>query len=108
MDIPHCSDGTARQMDGKAGWWITSGKIGLTPLARVKGMGRQHQYWGKPTTMGKAIPLIPPSATLLIQYHTETSAGQHIMYDPEEVTVNCGFIKLLNQDPMVYCVVLCR
>ena len=30
-------------MDGKAGWWTTSGKIGLLPLAMVKGVGRQLQ-----------------------------------------------------------------
>ena len=35
-------------MDGEAGWWTTSGKIGFSnPLARVKGVGRQqlaHYY----------------------------------------------------------------
>ena len=30
-------------MDGEAGWCTTSGKIGLPPLARVMGMGRQQQ-----------------------------------------------------------------
>ena len=30
-------------MDGEAGWWTTSGNIGLSPLARVMGMGRQQQ-----------------------------------------------------------------
>ena len=30
-------------MDGEAGWWTTSGKIGLPPLARVMGVGRQQQ-----------------------------------------------------------------
>ena len=30
-------------MDGEAGWWTTSGNIGLTPLARVMGVGRQQQ-----------------------------------------------------------------
>ena len=29
-------------MDGEAGWWTTSGNIGLPPLARVIGVGRQH------------------------------------------------------------------
>ena len=29
-------------MDGEAGWWTTSGNIGLPPLARVMGVGRQH------------------------------------------------------------------
>ena len=28
------------QMDGEAGWWTTSGKIGFPPLTRVKGVGR--------------------------------------------------------------------
>ena len=30
-------------MDGDAGWWTTSGNIGLPPLARVMGVGRQQQ-----------------------------------------------------------------
>ena len=35
---------TDDQMDGKTGWWTTSGKIGPPPLARVMGVGRQqHQ-----------------------------------------------------------------
>ena len=29
-------------MDREAGWWTTSGNIGLPPLARVMGVGRQH------------------------------------------------------------------
>ena len=29
-------------MDGEAGWWTTSGNIGLPPLARVMGVGRQQ------------------------------------------------------------------
>ena len=37
------SDCTAGQMDGEAGWWTTSGNIGLPPLARVMGVGRQQQ-----------------------------------------------------------------
>ena len=35
VDIPRRSDCTAGQMDGEAGWWTTSGNIGLPPLARV-------------------------------------------------------------------------
>ena len=31
-------------MDGEAGWWITSGKIGTPPsIARVMGVGSQQQ-----------------------------------------------------------------
>ena len=40
---PRRSDCTAGQMDGEAGWWTTSGNIGLPPLARVMGVGRQQQ-----------------------------------------------------------------
>ena len=29
-------------MDGEAGWWTTSRNIGLPPLARVMGVGRQQ------------------------------------------------------------------
>ena len=44
MDRPHRGDCTAGQMDGDAGWWTTSGNIGLPPsLARVMGVGRQQQ-----------------------------------------------------------------
>ena len=34
---------TAGQMDREAGWWTTSRKVGLPPLARVMGVGRQLQ-----------------------------------------------------------------
>ena len=37
MDKPRQCDETTVQMDGEAGWWTWSGKIGLPPLARVKG-----------------------------------------------------------------------
>ena len=37
------SEGTTGQMDGEAGWWTTSGKIGLPPLVWVMGVGRQQQ-----------------------------------------------------------------
>ena len=33
-------------MDGEAGWWTTSGNIGLPPLARAMGVGRQQQQSG--------------------------------------------------------------
>ena len=46
MDRPRRSDWTAGQMDGEAGWWTTSGNIGLPPLARAMGVGRQ-QHCGK-------------------------------------------------------------
>ena len=32
-------------MDGEAGWWTTCGNIGLPPLARVMGVGRQQQQY---------------------------------------------------------------
>ena len=34
-------------MDGEAGWWTTSGNIGLHPLARVMGVGRQQEQLQK-------------------------------------------------------------
>ena len=42
VDRPRRSDCTAGQMDGEAGWWTTSGNIGLPPLARAMGVGRQQ------------------------------------------------------------------
>ena len=44
VDRPRRSDCTAGQMDGEAGWWTTSGNIGLPPLTRVMGVGRQQQH----------------------------------------------------------------
>ena len=46
VDRPRRSDCTACQMDGKVGWWTTSGNIGRTPLARVKGVSRHQQQRG--------------------------------------------------------------
>ena len=43
VDRPRRSDCTAGQMDGEAGWWTTSGNIGLPPLAKVTRAGRQQQ-----------------------------------------------------------------
>ena len=43
VDGPRQSDCTAGQMDGEAGWWTTNRNIGLPPLARVMGVGRQQQ-----------------------------------------------------------------
>ena len=43
IDKPRQSDCTGGQMDREAGWWTTSGNIGLPPLARVMGVGRQQQ-----------------------------------------------------------------
>ena len=40
---PRWSDGTAGQMEGNDSWWTTSGNIGLPPLARVNGVGRQQK-----------------------------------------------------------------
>ena len=35
VDRPRWSDVTVGQMDGEAGWWTSSGKIGLRPLTGV-------------------------------------------------------------------------
>ena len=43
VDIPRRYDCTAGHMGREAGWWTTSGRIGLPPLARVIGVGRQQQ-----------------------------------------------------------------
>ena len=53
MDRTRWSGGNAGQIDGEAGWWISSGNTGLTPLARVKGVGRQQQVEMK--ILGKGI-----------------------------------------------------
>ena len=41
VDRSRRGDCTAGQMDGEVVWWTTSGNIGLAPLARVMGVGRQ-------------------------------------------------------------------
>ena len=43
MDRPRRSDCTAGH--GEAGWWTTSGNIGLPPLERVMGVGRQQHVF---------------------------------------------------------------
>ena len=43
VDRPRQSDCTTGQMDGEDGWRTTSGNIGLPPLARLMGVGRQQQ-----------------------------------------------------------------
>ena len=45
VDRPRRSDCTAGQMYGEAGWWTTSGNNGLLPLAKVMGVGRQHNRY---------------------------------------------------------------
>ena len=39
VDRPRRSDSTAGQMDGEAGWWTTSGNIGLPPTSKGHGSG---------------------------------------------------------------------
>ena len=43
VDRPRRSECTAGQIDGVAGWWSTIRNIGLPPLAKVMGVGRQQQ-----------------------------------------------------------------
>ena len=44
VDKSHRSNCPVGQMDGDAGGWTTSGKIGLPTLSRVMGVGRQPQH----------------------------------------------------------------
>ena len=53
VDRPRRSDCTAGQMDGEAGWWTTIWNIGLPPLARVMGVGRQQQQCDLASTLCK-------------------------------------------------------
>ena len=48
-------------MDGEAGWWTTSGNIGLPPLARVMGVGRQQHGFRR----GRSIDLVYDKRCLL-------------------------------------------
>ena len=42
-------------MDGEAGWWATSGNIGLPPLARVMGVGRQQHVGDSEMYLGNQL-----------------------------------------------------
>ena len=48
-------------MDGEAGWWTTSGNIGLHPLKRVMGVDRQQHlirdYYSIECTIQQSTPL---------------------------------------------------
>ena len=51
VDLLNCPPVRTTDIDadldhGEAGWWTTSGNIGLPPLARVMGVGRQQQQLG--------------------------------------------------------------
>ena len=53
-------------MDGEAGWWTTSGKIGLPPLARVMEVGRQQHVISNSDhiTLNTNTPTRVPNTTL--------------------------------------------
>ena len=65
VDRPRRSDCTASQMDGEAGWWTTIWNIGLPPLARVMGVGRQQQLY-----IQLFINLMCQNHTMIIQMST--------------------------------------
>ena len=52
-------------MYGEAGWWTTSGNIGLPPLARVMGVGIQHNNCSAAGPDGIPSSLLVNSATEL-------------------------------------------
>ena len=43
LDLWTDQAGVTALLAREAGWWTTSGNIGLPPLARVMGVGRQQQ-----------------------------------------------------------------
>ena len=55
VDRPRRSDCTAGQMNGETGWWTTSGNIGLPPLVRVMGVGRQQQENSQVCTKAQSV-----------------------------------------------------
>ena len=46
-------------MDGEAGWWTTSWNIGLPPLARAMGVGRQQHETDDDNVMEDIIVGLP-------------------------------------------------
>ena len=66
VDRPRRSDCTAGQMDGEAGWWTTCGNIGLPPLARVMGVGRQQQVNVLLSKMNKTTCMFDPFPTVFL------------------------------------------
>ena len=59
-------------------------------------------------SLGQAILLLSPSATLIVQFHIESSVGQHVLKDSTLLDVLGCVVELLDEDPMVHCVVSCR
>ena len=60
-------------MDGEAGWWTTSGNIGLPPLARAMGVGRQQHKEITSLLVNKYDTLyssVPTDANTLNQLHS--------------------------------------
>ena len=43
LDLGTVPAGLTALLGGEAGWWTTSGNIGLPPIARVMGVGKQHK-----------------------------------------------------------------
>ena len=59
-------------MDGEAGWWTTSGNIGLPLLARVMGVGRQQQGSCINGVLLQSMPVylcIPIKESNCLKYH---------------------------------------
>ena len=48
------------------------------------------------------------SATLIVQFHIESSVGHHVLKDSTWLAVLGCVVELLDEDPMVHCVVNCR
>ena len=98
VDKPWQSNCTAGQMDGEAGWWTTSGKIGLPPLARVMGVGRHITTCDK--VGASTLPCadyyfaLPISCVLCVVEH-RISVGQQDLDNSTKCAVLYGVVECL-------------
>ena len=96
-------------MDGEAGWWTTSGNIGLPPLARVMGVGRQHNN-NKETRFTRHRSAVEPlmiakdRKTTLQSIHTMavnqavTSLGRNVVLDDRPPAINISEKELTRKE----------
>ena len=90
-------------MDGEAGWWTTSGNIGLPPLARAMGVGRQ-QHLRKSCQLSRTEFPVETNQPLPVQSEIsfnecEMNGHELSKCSPSNNISTCGDSQLLNSVP---------